>query len=87
MMNWSDGMGSGGWAVMVVFLMLLIAGMVWAAVVLLRPSDHTTGPVAVGGPSEILDRRLASGEIDAATYDALRAKLRPTQEKQEPRAR
>jgi putative membrane protein len=66
---------------MAVFWMLLIAGMVWAAVVLVRRSDHTTGPVAVLGPSEILDRRLASGEIDAATYDALRSKLRPAQER------
>lgn len=81
MMNWSDGMGSGGWAVMAVFWMLLIAGMVWAAVVLLRRSDHSAGPGAVLGPSEILDRRLATGEIDAATYDALRAKLRPANER------
>ena len=86
MMNWSDGMGSGGWAVMAVFWVLLIAGMVWAAVVLLRRSDHSTGPVAVVGPSEILDRRLASGEIDSATYDELHSKLRPAQERQEPHA-
>jgi uncharacterized membrane protein len=85
-MNWSDGMGSGGWAVMAVFWMLLIAGMVWAAVVLLRGSDHSAGPGAVGAPSEILDRRLTSGEIDAATYDALRAKLRPATERREPHA-
>jgi putative membrane protein len=84
MMNWSDGMGSGGWALMAVFWMLLIAGMVWAAVLLLR--NHSAGPVAVLGPPEILDRRLASGEIDAATYDELRAKLRPAKGRTEPHA-
>ena len=81
MMNWSDGMGSGGWAAMAVFWMLLIAGMVWAAVALLRRSDHSTEPVAVLGASEILERRLASGEIDAATYDELRSKLGPAKER------
>ena len=60
--------------------------LVWAAFVLLRRSDHSTGPVAGFGPSELLDRRLASGEIDAATYDALHSKLRPAQERQEPHA-
>ena len=35
------------------------------------------GSVGAGErPGEILDRRLASGEIDAETYDALRDKLR-----------
>ncbi len=71
---------------MAIFWMLLIAGMVWAAVVLLRPSDHSAALVAADGPSEILDRRLASGEIDAATYDELRSKLRPATERQEPHA-
>ena len=85
MMNWSDGMGSGGWALMAVFWMLLVAGMVWAAVVLLRPSDHSA-LVAADGPSEILDRRLASGEIDAATYDELRSKLQPATGRKEPNA-
>ena len=75
MMNWSNGMGSGGWALMAVFWLVVIGGMVWAAVVLLRRTDRSSGPVAAVGPLEILDRRLASGEIDASTYDELRAKL------------
>lgn len=79
MMNWSDGMGSGGWALMAVFWVVVIAAMVWAAVALLRRADHSSGTAIAVGPSEILDRRLASGEIDAATYDELRAKLRAAQ--------
>jgi putative membrane protein len=75
MMNWSNGMGLGGWALMAVFWLVVIAGMVWAAVVLVRNTDPSSGSVAAVGPSEILDRRLASGEIDAPTYDELRAKL------------
>ncbi len=54
-----------------------------------RPADHRslsgielpaflTGPAGATGerPGEILERRLASGEIDAEAYDALREKLR-----------
>ena len=71
---------------MAVFWLLLLAGMVWAAVALLRRTDHSAAPVAADGPSEILDRRLASGEIDAATYDELRSKLHPATGRQEPHA-
>jgi len=60
---------------MVIFWVVLIAGMVWAGALLVCYSD-SSGTALAAGPTEILDRRLASGEIDAATYDTLRAKLR-----------
>ena len=71
------GMGGGWWILMVVFWVGLIAAIVWAGAQLFaRPGtvDHSVG--AGERPGEILDRRLASGEIDAETYDALRDKLR-----------
>ena len=83
--GWYDGMNGGWWILMVVFWVGLIAAIVWAGARLFaRPG---TGGSAVGGtgdnsvgtgerPGEILDRRLASGEIDAETYDTLREKLR-----------
>jgi serine/threonine-protein kinase len=37
---------------------------------------YATGAAISERPEEILDRRLASGEIDAETYEALRTKLR-----------
>lgn len=75
--GWYDGMGAGGWILMTVFWVGLIAAIVWAGTRLVArpgPVDHSGG--AGERPGEILERRLASGEIDAETYDALREKLR-----------
>jgi len=78
MMNgWHDGMGGGWWILMTVFWVGLIVAIVWAGAQLFaRPGrvDHSAG--AAERPGEILERRLASGEIDVETYDALREKLR-----------
>lgn len=74
----NDGMGAGGWLLMSVFWVALIAVIVWA-VAALSTRDGSRDSAASGlaeRPDEVLDRRLASGEIDAATYDTLRAKLR-----------
>lgn len=62
---------------MTVFWVGLIAAIVWAGARLFArpgPVDRFSG--AGERPGEILERRLASGEIDADTYDALREKLR-----------
>ena len=75
--GWYDGMNGGWWLLMVVFWIGLIAAIVWAGAQLVNrpgPADRAGG--AAERPGEILERRLASGEIDAETYDALRAKLR-----------
>lgn len=77
MMNWSGGMGAAGWVLMSVFWVILIAAIVWALAALFGRGDRSAGGVAIAErPEEILDRRLASGEIDAETYEALRTKLR-----------
>ncbi|MGZ8715625.1 MAG: SHOCT domain-containing protein [Gaiellaceae bacterium] len=77
MMNWSGGMGAAGWVLMSVFWVVLIAAIVWALAALFGRGDRSGGGAAISErPEEILDRRLASGEIDADTYEALRAKLR-----------
>jgi putative membrane protein len=78
MMNgFNDGMNAGGWVVMSVFWVVLIAAIVWAVAALSSRNDRRAGS---GGllerPEEALDRRLASGEIDVDTYDTLRGKLR-----------
>ena len=75
--GWYDGMNGGWWILMIVFWVGLIAAIVWAGALLFaRPGevDHSSG--AGERPGEILERRLASGEIDAETYDTLREKLR-----------
>ncbi len=73
MMNgWDNGMGAGGWVLMIFAWVALIALIFWAISRLF--------PVRWGGESreptvetadEILDRRLARGEIDTDEYARL----------------
>ena len=79
MNGWNAGMGTGGWILMSLFWLLLVAGVV-AVALRLFPRDGNGGNGGNGGrraegAGEILDRRLASGEIDHEAYDTLRAKL------------
>ena len=75
--GWYGGMGAGGWILMTVFWVGLIAAIVWAGARLFAQPDSVDRPVGAGErPGEILERRLANGEIDVETYDALREKLR-----------
>jgi putative membrane protein len=75
MMNSSGGMGSTAWAFMAVLWVLLIAAVVWAIAELVSRHNGSSGVTNAVRAEGILDRRLASGEIDVETYDALRAKL------------
>lgn len=73
--GWDGGMGGAGWLLMTVFWVAAIAAIVWA-VANLFPSRPAGSTVMQERPEEILDRRLARGEIDQATFDQLRGKLR-----------
>jgi uncharacterized membrane protein len=77
-MFYQHNMGAGGWIFMalgnIVIWGLIIAFIVWLARDLrTRPHRHhiTSGASA----SEILDRRLASGEISPEQYERLRTTL------------
>lgn len=74
MMDWDGGMGGGWWLLMPVFWGLLIIGIVWA-VASLFPARGSGREDTREHPEEILDLRLARGEIDPATYEELRTKL------------
>ncbi len=87
MMGWyGAGMGVG-WVFMGLFWIALIGAIVWLVVELARtghrPNQGTPyqtpatgfGPVATPSPLEVLDRRLAAGKIDLATYQQVRAAL------------
>jgi putative membrane protein len=76
MMNWSGEMGTTGWVFMAVLCVALIAAVVWAVAALVNRNGGASASTSGAVPQEILDRRLASGEIDIETYDTLRAKLR-----------
>jgi putative membrane protein len=79
---YSDHMGGSDWGLMVLWMILLImlaVGVIWA----ITSFAHRGQPAGVGGVRrsgrEILDERLARGEIDPDEYDRLRDKLdRPT---------
>lgn len=77
------GMGAGDWIVMALFVLVLVALVVFVVMRLGAPRvDSGVHRVETPGarppgedPVEILRRRLARGEIDVETYDQLRAKL------------
>ena len=76
MMGWyGGGMGLLGWLAMGLFWLILLGLIVWLVTRLLPAgSGETTRPTGAS-PLEILDRRLASGEIDLDTWQAHRAAL------------
>lgn len=75
MMDWGGNMSAAGWLLMTVFWVALLGTIIWA-VVALSPSRRDGSERWPERPEDVLDRRLAAGEIDSATYDELRAKLR-----------
>lgn len=77
MMDGWGGMGITGWFLMTVFWIALMVAIIWAVANLFPGRGATeSSDERPERPEEILDRRLARGEIDSATYDELRNKLR-----------
>lgn len=76
--GWYDGgMGVAGWLLMTLFWVALIAVIVWAVANLFPARAGREEPFAFAErPEDILDRRLAHGELDQTAYDELRARLR-----------
>jgi len=77
MMDWNGQMTVGGWIFsilgMLAILLLVLAAVIW----LVRDSNRDGGrPDAPSmAARDILDRRLASGEIDVERYEYLRQTL------------
>jgi putative membrane protein len=75
MMNWNDNSGwmngNGMW-MMLLFWGVLVALAVWAVV---RMTRHSSSATTAEGPRQILDRRFASGELDAEHYAEARRVL------------
>ena len=75
-MGWyGGGIGAFMWLGMGLFWLILLGLIVWLVIRLLpgssEPPTRTPGESAV----EILDRRMANGEIDMETWQAQRAAL------------
>jgi putative membrane protein len=76
-MMYGDWGGWGGWIMLMPLLWIALTGViVWAVVkVALRPADQAAEQPRRETPQEILDRRFASGEIDADAYSQTRTRL------------
>jgi putative membrane protein len=78
MMGWYDGgMGWAAWLFAGLFWLGLVALIVWLVVHLAVSGGRRSSlpPQGLETPLDILDRRLAQGEIDLETYRAHRAAL------------
>jgi uncharacterized membrane protein len=79
--SYGNGMGSLGWLGMGVAGLLLLGLIVWLIVWLLPSSTGPTSRPTGDSAAEILDRRMASGEIDVPAWQAQRAALQGTQDR------
>jgi putative membrane protein len=81
MMNGGWGaMTPFGWVFMLVLWVVVIGGVLWAVARIFPGSSQaqasgTPAAPAQEDPERLLERRLASGEIDAETYDQIRERL------------
>jgi uncharacterized membrane protein len=87
-MYYGDHMSASDWGFMVLWTILflaLVVGAIWAIVSIGRRDQSATASGAPRSGREILDERLARGEIDVAEYDRLRGRLDgPTSAPQSP---
>jgi putative membrane protein len=78
MMYWGDHMSTGGWIFSIlatlIFLALMIALIVWLLSTATSANASRTGS-GRDSAQEILDRRLASGELTVEQYQQLRDTL------------
>jgi uncharacterized membrane protein len=78
--SYGNAMGSLGWLGMGVFWLLLLGLIGWLVMRLLPGrSGRTTRPTG-DSAAEILDRRMARGEIDVSEWQTHRAALQGTQD-------
>jgi uncharacterized membrane protein len=68
----NQGMGGGWWALMVIVMIVFLALCVFALVALSRHHNHGSSGSLVGGtsngPVDILNERLARGEVTEEEY-------------------
>ena len=76
---YGGGTGSLGWLAMGMFGLVLLGLLVWLVLHLLPGSGAATARPAGESALEILDRRLASGEIDVQAWQAHRGALLASQ--------
>ena len=76
MVGWyGNGAGSLGWLGIGAFWPILLGLITWLLVRLLRRSRHGRAPSNSAPALEILDKRLAGGQIDTPAWQAQRTAL------------
>lgn len=83
MMGYAGGMGGAGWILMGLFWIALIVFIAWMVVSVIAQARSLSSAGSSRQPTadsttDILDRRLATGDIDVATYNELRTALART---------
>ena len=78
--SYGNGIGSLGWLGMGVFWLLLLGLIAWLVIRLLPGTTGRTSHTIGDSAAEILDRRMASGEIDVPAWQAQRAAIQGTQD-------
>lgn len=77
MMGWyDDGLGSGGWVVMLISMVAFWGLVVWGGVALFRDNQSNDARSEHYDPLTTLDERFARGEIDETEYQARAETLR-----------
>ena len=77
--GWGSGWGSGWMLVMMLGWVVLLGFGIWAIVALTRARPQPSAPPRAEAPIEVLDRRLAAGEITSEEYLAARALMQSRQ--------
>jgi len=77
MMGWNNGsgMGSLGWVGMGVFWLILLGLIVWLVVRLLPGRSNIPARTTGDSALDVLDRRLANGQLDLSSWQDQRAAL------------
>lgn len=69
--SWCSGMGVGGWLVMILFWGAFLGLAFWAVTRLFAPVQDR----GADEPLQLLDSRLASGDLDPETYRRMREEM------------
>lgn len=79
MMDWyGNGMGTGGWVIMIAAMTLFWGLVIFAGIMIFRGSSksHSGSVTQDRGALGILDDRYARGEVNREEYEARKAALR-----------
>jgi putative membrane protein len=75
MMDWNGHMSGGGWVFSILGMLILLALVAATVFWIAREFGNHRRPITAMSGSQILERRLASGEIETEEYEQLRKTL------------